>query len=1048
MVRTMRIGQLWVLALAGAIGCSDAGPLPPSGNADMGPVDTGDGVEPDMGRPDGGDGEMVLAPTLDRIRPTTGTVEGGDFVTLRGSNFESPARVFFGDFEATQVTLLDAFALEVVTPAQAEGRVDVRIEMPNGEALLEDAFTYTPVFEITDVIPERLPAEGGVEVRIIGRGFTPETLALIDRTPLAAAEVVSDTEIVGLAPATRPGRPEVKAVNRRSLAERLDLLVTYPSPRIEDLAPRSGAAAGGEVLAIRGTGLDAVTSVRLGGPDAIILAASPTRLEIETPPLGPGPATLELFSPDDVVVEPAAFVAVEAGPAGLSGVAPRFGVQGRTVTIAGQGLAPDATVSIGGEPAPIQAQSADRIVAVIDPAVPAGLTSVEVLSGGQTFRLDDALDVVPALRLDAVSPEFAAVDEALELTVVGAGLSAVTELRLDDILLTDLSVVNDGVLTAQVPGGRHGPVDVRVRALGNQQATLEAGFSFEEDFEFLQIDPPDGANAGGTLVTAFGRGFDPPLSVSFGGADSLNTEIENGSVVAARTPQALSGPADVSLDIGGEAVSIPGGYTYFNPRSLVGGGFGGPIDGDVNVSVVGFDGMPVAGATVQLGYEADPALRSTTNSEGVAVVSTRYLRGPVTVTGGQNGREFATFVDIDTRNLTALVGENPTPPPEDQPLQLCPEPVMPPIIRGNVFGLKSELDLDENPNIVPVVTVTYSARDALTPNPAMIPGAPDDAPPQVAQVTQEGGAFEIATARQGTVAVFALLEEVNVNNPADRTPRRLGIARSVPVAVDQITEDVVVDMVIDLDQTFQVRLDNPPGQEGQDANAVFPFLNLASDGVIGFPPQLANGDIVNLENMPDLARSDFIYLAGSFTVAGTGGLGPPWSLNIQQSAQSQEDDDGEDVGPFLVTPSIVSPKQLDVVEDGTIAFERDGVTPDLTIARFGDALGFVSCCCEDLNMNGLCDPAEEMNPRCAPPIPQPFTRWSFYGPGALQSIEIPELPPGVDAFERPKAYSFSLQQALAPRFTFAEFEFNAFSPFFWQSWTQVDTAVVIREETD
>ncbi|MEM6368180.1 MAG: IPT/TIG domain-containing protein [Myxococcota bacterium] len=1039
----MRFGPIGALALAAAIGCSDGEALPPGDTPDMGASDLGEVDPPDLGTPDAG-GEVVLAPSLDRVRPTSGSVEGGDFVTLRGTNFEAPARVFFGEFEATQVTLLDAFAVEVLSPAQAEGVVDVRIEMPNGEAVLEDAFTYTPVFEITDVQPERLPAEGGVEVRIIGRGFTPETLALIDRTPLAAAEVLSNTEIVGLAPATEPGRPEVKAVNRRSIAERLDLLVTYPTPRVDEVAPRRGIASGGELVAVSGSGLDAVTSVRLGGAEVVIASASPNRLEFETPALPEGAAALELITPDEVVVSPGAYVIVGTGAPGLSGAAPFLAVRGQTLLVAGRGLAADATVRIAGVGVLVRDAEPDGLLVELDPSIPLGSADVEVDSGGQTFTLDDAVEVLPVLRIDAVSPEFAAVDQPLELTLVGEGLSAVTEVRLDDILLSNVDVVNDGVLTAQIPGGRHGPVDVRVRSLGGQEASLPAAFAFEEPFEFLQIDPSDGANAGGTLVTAYGRGFEPPIAVSFGGGPSLDTEIENGSVAAARTPQALSGSVDVVLEIGTEAVNLPSGYAYFNPRSLVGGGFGGPIRGDVNVSVVGFDGNPVGGATVQLGYDADPNFRASTNADGIAVVSTRYLRGPVTVTGGQNGREFTTFVDINTRNLTALVGQNPAPPPEDQPLGLCPDPVMPPIIRGQVFGLKSELDLDENPNIVPVVTVTYSARDALSPNPAMIPGAPPNAPPQVAQVFSEGGEFEIATARQGTVAVFALLEEVNVNNPADRTPRRLGIARSVPVAVDQVTENVIVDMVIDLDQTFQVRLDNPPGQEGQDANAVFPFLNLQSDGVIGFPAQLANGDIANLENMPDLARSEFIYLAGSFTIAG-GGLGPPWSLNIQQS---EETDEGEDVGPFLVTPRIISPKPADVVEDDQVVFEREGVTPDLTIARFGDSIGFSSCCCQDINANGLCDPAEEANPACSPPIPQPFTRWSFYGPGALQSIEIPDLPSGIDAFERPKFYSFTLQQALAPRFTFDEFEFNAFSPFFWQSWTQVDTGVVIREDTD
>jgi hypothetical protein len=1024
------------LTLLVAAACVDTGrPTDPGTVDDPGPDD---GTPPDPDDPND-PVDPALPPVLDRVRPDRGSVEGGTFVTLRGDNLSVPAQVFFGDAEAPVVTLLDRFAFEVQTPPNPEGFVDVRVVTPTGTATLAEAFLYEPVFEITDIEPSRIPSEGGVEVTVRGRGFTPNTLVLFDRTPLSAARRISEEEIVGIAPPVRAGRVRARALNNRSQDERKDLVVAFPIPEVAAAAPASVAPAG-DVVELSGQGFSEVTEVRFDGIAGQILDLTEDRIRIETPALAPGPVTITLDTPDVVRTFPGRLASRSASPFALVAAVPPSTVAGPgvTVVLVGSGFDATTTASFDGVPLPVVDASASELAVEIPAGLGVGAGTLRVASGALEATLTDGLELVAPIQLTAIVPGFADADAETRIEVQGTGLSSVTRLRLGDVFLTDLEVVDDNNLEGTVVGGRHGPANLVADGRGGQRLAA-AGFRFEEPFEILQADPPDGAIAGNTLVTVYGRGFDGPVGVTFGGADGTAPELENGSVIAVRSPAGLSGEVDLEVEASERTTTLPLAYAYFDPRAILGGGFGGPVDGDLNVSVLGFDRQPIPGAVVQVGYDLDPQLQATTNADGIAVISTRDLEGPLTVTAGRTGNEFVTFYDVDNRNLTALSAPNAVAPNPDAPPPLCPQPATPPTIQGRVFGLKSELDPNAQPDIRPVVTVTYSDRDAFTPNPAM-------PPEQVTQVFDEGGEFTIVTTRVGTVAVFALLEEINLTT-GERRPVRLGIARGVPVAPNQTTEGVIVDMTIDLDQTFEVRLDDPPEQfPGPGINAVFPFLNLGSDGVIPFPAQALASDTVVLENMPQLAQSQFIYLAGSFSIGPTGGLAAPWSLNVQETVEGPDQD--ADIGPFLNPPQNINPKAGELLQNRLITFDREGATPDLSITNFIDGISFISCCCPDVNQNGVCEEGfEEDNIQCGFGG-QSFNRWSLYGPGDRTSIELPPLPPGAEPFETPKAYSLSIQQALAPRFTFDEFNFQQFSPFFWQSWTNVQTTVLIKEDTD
>lgn len=95
-------------------------------------------------------------------------------------------------------------------------------------------------------------------------------------------------------------------------------------------------------------------------------------------------------------------------------------------------------------------------------------------------------------------------------------------------------------------------------------------------------------------------------------------------------------------------------------------------------------------------------------------------------------------------------------------------------------------------------------------------------------VFQDGEDYEIVVMRGGTVAVYAILGDLNTDTQ-EFIPRRMGLVRSVPAVIGEVTEGVNIPLDIELDRDTLLKLDNPPRQiPGPSINAVFPYLNLSS----------------------------------------------------------------------------------------------------------------------------------------------------------------------------------------------------------------------------
>lgn len=180
-----------------------------------------DASTPDAPPPDA----LDLAPhAVLGIDPPHGPFVGGTLTMIRGSGFESDARVWFGDVEvpSQDVTPVDPQRIQVITPPGAAGAVELRVQ--NGDARstrasLPGGFTYDRFF----AAPSSGPTSGGTIITIEGdhTDWDEDTTVEIDRKPCAELTLLSPEKLTC---ATPPSDAGAKVVSVISGDEREDVL--------------------------------------------------------------------------------------------------------------------------------------------------------------------------------------------------------------------------------------------------------------------------------------------------------------------------------------------------------------------------------------------------------------------------------------------------------------------------------------------------------------------------------------------------------------------------------------------------------------------------------------------------------------------------------------------------------------------------------------------------------------------------------------------------------------------------------------------------------
>ncbi|MBN9341004.1 MAG: IPT/TIG domain-containing protein, partial [Comamonadaceae bacterium] len=164
----------------------------------------------------GGFTYQAMAPSLSTITPNNGPLAGGTTITLNGSGFTPGTQVTIGSVPALSITVTNSTTLTAVVPTYISGNLakDVTVDNGQGSATVNAGFTYvvsTPT--LATVTPITGNTAGGATITLLGSGFVPGSVVLVDGINAANVQVINSTTLTAVTPAHAAGTVDVTINN-------------------------------------------------------------------------------------------------------------------------------------------------------------------------------------------------------------------------------------------------------------------------------------------------------------------------------------------------------------------------------------------------------------------------------------------------------------------------------------------------------------------------------------------------------------------------------------------------------------------------------------------------------------------------------------------------------------------------------------------------------------------------------------------------------------------------------------------------------------------
>ncbi len=939
------------LALATASACScgpvktgtDGGSGLDASVRDAGEVDAGLGTRVDAGREPTADAGLPPELKISRVLPPRAPSAGGVNVLVEGSGFlhnfagsgtqaKPLTALKFGSNTVIDFQIIDDQTLEARVPPGATGNASVSIQNPNGRLVCNNCFTYFDELVVTGFTPKEGVLAGGNEVTITGTGFTSDVEVLFGGRSSPSITLVSATQLKVIAPeGAAADVVDLSVYNKNGTSTQRRAYRYTGDLRVLNIAPLTGPLAGGTSVTLTGSGFTGATEVKFGANAGTALTVvSDSQLTVTTPAGTAGATSVTVTTPQGTLTIRNGFTYfAAAGAFAVFGVYPHVVRPGEVVTVTGQGLdAAVLTASIGGVPATVGIKTFSTVTLTV-PARGAAPRKSDLLINSATLpaAITWGLDVL------SVTPPTGPSAGGTAIAVTGAALPADAEVFVGSQRATAVTVGSETSLTAVTPpgaGGAASSVRIREAADPENEASLSQAFTFLEALAIGRVQPDRGAIAGNTLVTVLGAGFGDSTVIVFANNRAKDVKIVDSHTLTCRTPTGDVGTVDVRAERLTQSDNLPGGFSYFDPRSISGGASGGPLVGTLNITVLdstqGNYGAPVSQANVQLGLDSATPFQGITDARGQVTFSDPSLVKAQTVTVYKDLFESVTVTQVGSENLTVFIartggggggsgtGAGGTPAST---------------IAGRVTGFKAPRVLASNEALEARVFVAQTS---------LFGGAPfggfSTRAGEKWQLTSDGASYLVATGA-GLHAVYAVLGIVD-SSTMKFTPVTMGVKRGVTTSPDvpATGEDIVLNMQLDL--TVPIIIDTPltfPDQFGFEvpaSNKVYAWLDLGAEGFIpnpnnwstgkGFSSSVqSSGTMLSFPNFPQLDGSNFVFLneATATTV---------YPVSYYFRRQPGPMTAGVTIGPLLPAPRIAPLADF----NGTISWTlAPGAVPDL-----------------------------------------------------------------------------------------------------------------------
>jgi hypothetical protein len=217
-------------------------------------------------------------------------------------------------------------------------------------------------------------------------------------------------------------------------------------------------------------------------------------------------------------------------------------------------------------------------------AGPEGLIAQERLLGAEmtgtriaeTNKANGNIGYLVALAPEAEAPTVTGVSPAegseaggTVVTISGTNFFAATAVKFGEAEATSVKVNSSGSITATSPAGT-GTVDVTVTAPDGTSSISPADhFTYSPPPAVTGVNPAEGPEAGGTVVTISGTNFSGATAVKFGEAEASNVEVNSSGSITATSPVG-TGTVDVTVVTrdGTSATSPADHFSYVPPPTV------------------------------------------------------------------------------------------------------------------------------------------------------------------------------------------------------------------------------------------------------------------------------------------------------------------------------------------------------------------------------------------------------------------------------------------------------------------------------------------------
>jgi hypothetical protein len=491
----------------------------------------------------------MSAPTITRINPTSGPTTDGITVVITGINLASPSAVTFDGISAT-INSSSPTSINLTAPAHDAGVARVVVTTAAGSSTQAVNFTYVtvPAPVITSLSPTNGPASGGNTVTISGTNLLYTTDVTFGITLASSFAILSNTQVVTVAPAGAAGVTTVSVSNRTGTSGTLPY--TYNGiavPVVSTVSPTSGPASGGNTAVINGSGFTNATAVAFGSTATSFTVVSNTVINAIVPP---GPSTggnvfVLVTGPGGTSAASTTYTYTAALTPIVTGLSPASGPVsgGNTVIVTGSNLNGATAVTFGGNAASFTILSSTRINAVAPPGT-AGTASVVVTTpAGASLGFDYTYIIPPAPA--AVFPTTGVTAGGDSVAITGTGLTGTTSVKFGTTPATSFTVVGDTEIDAITPAHLAGTVPINITTLGGTDSSLS--FSFQPRPVISSITPTSGPITGGTVVTITGAGLINTIGVNFGTTPATNVTVVSDNKVTATSPAKAAGATTVTV---------------------------------------------------------------------------------------------------------------------------------------------------------------------------------------------------------------------------------------------------------------------------------------------------------------------------------------------------------------------------------------------------------------------------------------------------------------------------------------------------------------------